>query len=79
MEKKEFDFENLFSSNQTLFAIIVVISLLCYYLKKNVSIYLKRRDKLKSLAENYERRRKYREDLSVRFISKIIVSLLLAT
>ena len=46
---------------------VIFLSIIAYYLKRKFSAYIKRRDKQKNLAEEYERKRKYRHDLAYHY------------
>jgi len=46
---------------------IILISFLIYFIKNNISKYLTKRQKLKELSEDYEKKRKYRFDLAYHY------------
>lgn len=59
-----FNFDN-FTSYTFLFAIFILILMLLYYIKKKISQYMYKRQKLIDSAEDYERKRNSRNDLKV--------------
>ena len=87
MEKSEKEFVRQISNDSfeyehiSFYAFIVGIFILFFtlvkYLKKRISSYSNQRNKLIELAEEYERKRNGRNDLKVRVIFKVKVSLLL--
>lgn len=56
----------LFSSS-TLFLALVFFSLLAVYCKKKITNYTNKRSKLKKMADEYERKREYRENLTYHY------------
>lgn len=69
MDKFTFDIydkEGSFST-QILLLFILALGMIIFYLKKKFSTYKRKRDKLKSLAEEYENKRKYRSDLAYHY------------
>lgn len=61
----DYDFINSFNT-QTFFIVLFIFLGLAYYLKGKLDIYLSRREKLRKMAESYERKRECRKGLAVR-------------
>jgi len=61
-----FNFDN-FTSYTFLFALLILILMLVFYIKKKISQYMYKRQKLIESAEDYERKRNSRNDLKVFF------------
>lgn len=67
MDNIESDFDFINSINtQTFFIVLFILLALAYYFKGKLDVYLARREKLKKMAENYERKRECRKGLAVR-------------
>lgn len=53
------------SNTPLLLAILIFFLLTIFYLKSKLSNYLRKRNKLKDIAEKYEKKREYRSGLAV--------------
>ena len=56
------------SSSILLLALLTFFLLILYYMKQKFSSYLRKRNKLKDLAEKYEKKREFRSGLAVKLI-----------
>ena len=58
---------NALFSSSTLFLAVMFFSLIAIFAKKKISNYSNKRSKLKKMAEDYERKREYRENLEYHY------------
>lgn len=66
IEKIPFDLKKLTSPTYLLLILIIIASII-YFLQRKLRRYLRTRNELKTMAENYERRRECRNELKFHF------------